>query len=85
MFVVPCKYAHRRSQVFLAYELLVNPPSSGTLAFSLRLAPFLPASDSPALPMMTASVSVPHTYVRRVGFGLIQVHGQVTVTVTTAR
>ena len=34
---------------FLASELLVNPPSSGTLAFSLRLAPFLPASDSPAL------------------------------------
>ncbi len=34
---------------FLAYELLVNPVSSGNLAFSLRLAPFLPASDSPAL------------------------------------
>jgi hypothetical protein len=33
---------------FLAYELLVNPPFSGTLAFSLRLAPFLPVSDSPA-------------------------------------
>ena len=30
----------------LTFELLVNPPSSGTLAFSLRLAPFLPASDS---------------------------------------
>ncbi len=37
--------AHR----FLTFELLVNPPSSGTLAFSLRLAPFLPASDSSAL------------------------------------
>jgi hypothetical protein len=34
---------------FLTFELLVNPPSSGTLAFSLRLAPFLPASDSSAL------------------------------------
>jgi hypothetical protein len=31
---------------FLTLELLVNPPSSGTLAFSLRLAPFLPDSDS---------------------------------------
>ena len=27
---------------------LINPPSSGTLAFSLRLAPSLPAADSPA-------------------------------------
>ena len=34
---------------FLTLELLVNPPSSGTLAFSLRLPPFLPASDSSAL------------------------------------
>ncbi len=34
---------------FLTFELLVNPPSSGTLAFSLRLAPFLRASDSSAL------------------------------------
>ena len=33
---------------FLAFELLVNHPSSGTLPFSLRLAPFLPASDSSA-------------------------------------
>ena len=34
---------------FLASKLLVNPPSIVTLAFSLRLAPFLSASDSPAL------------------------------------
>ena len=27
---------------------LINPPSSGTLAFSLRLAPSLPAADFPA-------------------------------------
>ena len=33
---------------FLAFELLVNNASSGTLAFSLRLVPFLPAADSPA-------------------------------------
>ena len=35
---------------FLAFELLVNPTSSGTLAFSLRLAPFLltASSDTPA-------------------------------------
>jgi hypothetical protein len=33
---------------FLAFELLVNYTSSGTLAFSLRLVPFLPAADSPA-------------------------------------
>ena len=33
---------------FLTFELPVNPPSSGTLAFSLRLAPSLPAADSPA-------------------------------------
>jgi hypothetical protein len=39
---------------FLTLEFLVNPPSSGTLAFSLRLAPFLPDSDSSA----SASASV---------------------------
>ena len=33
---------------FLAFELLVNNASSATLAFSLRLVPFLPAADSPA-------------------------------------
>ena len=33
---------------FLAFELLVDYPSSGTFAFSLRLVPFLPAADSPA-------------------------------------
>ena len=33
---------------FLAFEFLVNPPSSVTLVFSLCCAPFLPASDSPA-------------------------------------
>jgi len=33
---------------FLAFELLVNNTSSGTLTFSLRLVPFLPAADSPA-------------------------------------
>ena len=35
---------------FLAFDLLVNHPSSGTLAFSLRLAPFLltASSDTPA-------------------------------------
>ncbi len=32
---------------FLAFELLVNNASSDTLAFSLRLVPFLPAADSP--------------------------------------
>ena len=33
---------------FQAYERLINPPSSGTLAFSLRLTPSLPAADFPA-------------------------------------
>ena len=47
---------------FLAFELLVNPPSSGTLAFSLRLAPFLPASDSSALHAgSSASPSLAHS------------------------
>ena len=32
----------------LAFELLVNNTSSCTLAFSLRLVPFLPVADSPA-------------------------------------
>ena len=41
MFVVSCKYAHRRSQVFKPMSAWsINPPSSGTLAFSLRLAPY---------------------------------------------
>ena len=33
---------------FLAFELLVNNASSDTLAFSLRLVPFLPVAGSPA-------------------------------------
>ena len=46
---------------FLTPELLVNPPSSGTLAFSLRLTPFLPASDSSALHTgSSASPSLAH-------------------------
>ena len=48
---------------FLAFELLVNHPSSGTLAFSLRLASFLPASDSPALHTgSSASPSLAHSH-----------------------
>ena len=47
---------------FLASKLLVNPPSSGTFAFSLRLAPFLSASDSPALHTgSSASPSLGHS------------------------
>ena len=46
-FVTVCTQAF--TGFFLTLELLVNPPSSGTLAFSLRLAPFLPDSDSSAL------------------------------------
>ena len=46
----------------LASRLLVNPPFSGTLAFSLRLAPFLSASDSPALHTgSSASPSLGHS------------------------
>jgi hypothetical protein len=41
---------HTGDHRLLASELLVNPPSSGPLAFSLRLASFLPVSDSPAPP-----------------------------------
>jgi hypothetical protein len=32
---------------------LISPPSSGTLAFSLRLVPFLPAADFPAFARVT--------------------------------
>ena len=39
---------HTGVHMFLAFELLVNNASSGTLAFSVRLVPFLPAADSPA-------------------------------------
>ena len=47
---------------FLAFELLVNPPSSGTSAFSLRLAPSLPAADSPAFHTgSSASPSLAHS------------------------
>ena len=47
----------------LASRLLVNPPFSGTLAFSLRLAPFLSASDSPALHTgSSASPSLAHSH-----------------------
>ena len=41
---------------------LINPPSSGTLAFSLRLAPSLPAADSPAFhTSSSASLSLAHS------------------------
>jgi hypothetical protein len=63
MFVVSCKYVHRRSQVFKPMSAwLINPPSSGTLSFSLRLAPSLPASVSPAFHTgSSASPSLAHS------------------------
>ena len=53
----------------LASKLLVNPPSSGALAFSLRLAPFLSASDSSAPPTgSSASPSLSHSHFPMRGF-----------------
>jgi hypothetical protein len=41
---------------------LINPPSSGTLAFSLRLVPSIPAADSPAFhTSSSASLSLVHS------------------------
>ncbi len=52
---------------FLASKLLVNPLSSGTLAFSLRLAPFLSDSDSPALHTgSSASPSLAHSLANKI-------------------
>ena len=59
---------------FLAFELLVNNASSDTLAFSLRLVPFLPAADSPATHAGSSAspskqVTSPACTVRAVGVG----------------
>ena len=62
---------------FLASELLVNPPSSGPLAFSLRLASFLPVSDSPAPGMHTCRVTsalAPVTEIPRTVPGTPSIH-----------
>jgi len=56
---------------FLAFEFLVNPPSSGTLAFSLRFAPFLPASDSSAT--HTGSWASPRTVLRQLSLEAVNI------------
>ena len=62
---------------------LINPPSSGTLAFSLRLAPSLPAADFPAFhtgysaspplahspfPGASSAILLPYCLLRHFGF-----------------
>jgi len=68
---------HTGDHRLLASELLVNPPSSGPLAFSLRLASFLPVSDSPAPGMHTCRVTsalAPVTEIPRTVPGTPSIH-----------
>ena len=61
-----CCFVYVCTQAFTGFKpmsaWLINPPSSGTSAFSLRLAPSLPAADSPAFHTgSSASPSLAHS------------------------